>query len=485
MYFKKLLRVTVSALIVASLGHVSTVQATNKLPEIGTAGVTALSIEQERLYGNAFIKVARGSFPIVNDPVLAEYLSDLGGKLLSQTDSVRFPFYFFLVKDDEINAAAFLGGYVKVHTGLFLYADSESEFASVLAHEISHITQRHLARSLEAQASNTQLTVAGLLGAVLLGIANPVAGIAMLQTTVAMNAQSSINYTRTNEFEADRIGIQVLANAGYDPAAMSTFFGKLADQYRYSTTPPQMLITHPLPTTRVSEARDRATLYPPRFYPPSLNYQLAKARIEVRYGTLQPQAALQYFQGQLKQQDYKLKDAALYGQALALLQLNKHSEAKAILVQLANRAPHNLFYLDSLTDADLALGNNKQAIKRLQQAQQWHGDNQVVSINLAVALQQDKQYDQAIQLIRGYVQQHETDTTALSVYIDLLSQSGDNVNMYIQRANMALLSANYPRALNALQSARTLATSNADIARIDAHMQQAEQQQREMQALQN
>jgi len=485
LYLKKILRLTSTALFVGTLGLVSSAQATNKLPEIGTAGVTALSIDQERQYGAAFIKVARGSFPMVSDPVLQEYIAELGAKLISQTDSVRFPFNFFLIKNDEINAAAFLGGYVKVHTGLFLYAESESEFASVIAHEISHITQRHLARSLETQAGNSQLTVAGLVGAVLLGIANPVAGIAMLQTTVAINAQSAINYTRANEFEADRIGIQVMANAGYDPAAMSTFFGKLSAQYRFSSKPPQMLITHPLPTTRISEARDRAAQYPNRYYPPSLDYQLAKARIQVRYGTLKPKEALQFFQHQLKTKNFKLKDAALYGQALALLQLGKNVEAKKIVVELANTQPNNLFYLDTLTDIDLALKHNREAISRLKKANNRYSNNPVTTINLAVALQQAKQYDEAKKLIRNYLRDNETDMIALSIYIDLLSQTDDKIKMYVQRANLAQLKANYPKALNELQSARTLATSSADIARIDAHMEQIELEKQEMQALQN
>ena len=491
MYLKKILRLTSTALFVGALGLVSTVgsvstaQANNKLPEIGTAGITALSIDQERQYGAAFIKVARGSFPMVSDPVLQEYIAELGAKLISQADSVRFPFNFFLIKNDEINAAAFLGGYVKVHTGLFLYAESEAEFASVIAHEISHITQRHLARSLEAQAGNSQLTVAGLVGAVLLGIANPVAGIAMLQTTVAINAQSAINYTRANEFEADRIGIQVMVNAGYDPTAMSTFFGKLSEQYRFSSTPPQMLITHPLPTTRITEARDRAALYPNKYYPPSLDYQLAKARIQVRYGVLKPEEALQFFQHQLKTRTFKLKDAALYGQALALLQLNKNKQAKKIMVELAKAQPNNLFYLDTLTDIDLALKHNDEAIARLQKANNRYTNNPVTTINLAVALQQAKKYNQAKKLIRDYLRSNETDMIALSVYIDLLNKTDDKVIMYMQRANMAQLSANYPKALNELQSARTLATSSADIARIDAHMEQIELEKQEMQALQN
>ena len=128
---------------------------------------------------------------------------------------VRFPFSFFLIKDDSINAAAFLGGRVKIHTGLFLYADNESELASVLAHEITHVTQRHIARYMEAQAQQTPLTIAGMVGSIALAMINPTAGVAALQTTMGLQIQSAINYTRDNEYEADRIGMQLLYDAGF------------------------------------------------------------------------------------------------------------------------------------------------------------------------------------------------------------------------------------------------------------------------------
>lgn len=481
-YFSKL---PARLLIALSLILFPASYATNKLPEIGTAGVSALSVQQELQYGVAFIKVARASFPIINDPVLNEYIADIGGNLVSQADSVRFPFNFFLVQDNEINAAAFLGGYVKVHTGLFLYADTESELASVLAHEISHVTQRHLARSLEAQAGNNKLTVAGMVGSVLLAIANPVAGIAALQTTVAINAQTSINYTRSNEYEADRIGIQVMANAGYNPEDMAKFFGKLSEQYRFSSKVPQMLITHPLPTTRVAEARDRATRYPKRYYQPSLNFQLAKARIQVRYSALKAEAALNHFEGQLKTKKFAIKEAALYGKALALLQLNRAKEAKSILVTLSANTPNNLFYIDSLTDADLALKDTTGAIARLEKASLSFSNNQVIVLNRVVALKQAKRYPEATQLLRRYIQNNETDIAAIQIYIELLELADDKVNMFIQRANLASLRANYDRAEIELLSAKAFAESPSDIARIQALVKQTDEEKQQMQELQN
>ncbi|WP_375781621.1 M48 family metalloprotease, partial [Aeromonas enteropelogenes] len=171
-------------LLASLMGATFHAQANNQLPDIGTAGVSALPIEQEVRYGNAFMRFARAGLPIIDDPVLNQYIDDLGQRLLSNADGVRFPFTFFLINDPSINAAAFLGGRVKVHTGLFLYADNESELASVLAHEITHVTQRHIARYMEAQASSSAMTLAGLVGSIALAVINPTAGIAALQTTL-------------------------------------------------------------------------------------------------------------------------------------------------------------------------------------------------------------------------------------------------------------------------------------------------------------
>lgn len=126
--------------------------------------------------------------------------------------------------------------------------------ASVLAHEITHVTQRHLARSLEAQEKASPATIAGLLGAILLTIAAPQAGMAALATTQALSTQSKINYTRLHEKEADRIGMQILVESGFDPNASANFFGKLAARYRFTSKPPQMLLTHPLPESRITDA---------------------------------------------------------------------------------------------------------------------------------------------------------------------------------------------------------------------------------------
>lgn len=148
------------------------------IPEIGTAGETALSVGKEIRFGKFFSRQARRMLPVTDDPVIDEYLASVGQKLIAASDGVRFPFHFFLVTDPELNAAAFLGGSVKVNSGLFHYAENESELAGVLAHEVSHITRRHLAQFIEASSRSNRLTLAGIAGAIALSMLNPALGAA-------------------------------------------------------------------------------------------------------------------------------------------------------------------------------------------------------------------------------------------------------------------------------------------------------------------
>ncbi len=296
------------------------------------------------------MRMLRASRPIINDPLLNEYVSSLGHRLVANASDVKTPFHFFLIRNKEINAFAFFGGYVALHTGLFLYAQNESELASVVAHEIAHITQRHLARAMEDQARKSPLTIAALIGSLMLAVAAPEAGIAAAQATTAASIQSRINYTRSNEQEADRIGIDTLARAGFNPKAMPVFFGRMLEQYRYASKPPEFLLTHPLPESRITESRARAQQYPSVMLPPSEPYHLARARIIARFSGLEPAAALDWFTRQEKKASLSVKPTLEYGKALVYLDTRKPEKAAAILDKLISAEPENRFFLDALTD---------------------------------------------------------------------------------------------------------------------------------------
>ncbi len=200
----------------------------NKLPDIGISGFSVLSLDKERQIGNAMMRQLRASQPIIQDPVLIEYINHLGNQLVKNAQDVNYAFKFFLINNNELNAFAFFGGHVGIHSGLLTTAENESELASVIAHEISHVTQRHLARRLESQSNTQALSMAGMVSGILIALVNPAVGMAALSASMAISQQASINYTRGNEKEADRVGIALLANSNFDPQGAPSFFGKMS-----------------------------------------------------------------------------------------------------------------------------------------------------------------------------------------------------------------------------------------------------------------
>ncbi|MFQ6372368.1 M48 family metalloprotease [Shewanella sp. YIC-542] len=469
--FKQLLLAGAVAMGLSTCVHSFAVA--DDLPDLGTAAVQSLSIDKEIIYGDAYMRIIRAQAPMLYDPLLAQYITELGNRLVAHANDVRTPFYFFMLQDDEINAFAFFGGHVAVHTGLFLYADNESEIASVLAHEIAHVTQRHLARAIEAQQKSGPVTLAGMLGAILLTIAAPQAGMAALASTQALTAQARINYTRQNEQEADRFGMRTLVAAGFDPTAVGSFFGKLAAKYRYTSKPPQMLLTHPLPESRVSEARDRAAQYPKVQVKPHLNFHLAKARVMVRFSSYGDNAVLALFQQQLDKKDYVFKEASLYGKALALFRLQNYKAAASIIDELLQKDPDNLFYLDTKTDLLTQAKQYDDAIKLLESQRRLRPSSLVINTNLANAYLENKQSGKAIALLEQMTFDDKNNLLPFQMLITAYQQTGNKAMEHYERAEVMALRANYKGAIDQLNFAyRESDNQPLQIARIEAKLRQ-------------
>ncbi|WP_117235348.1 tetratricopeptide repeat protein [Vibrio maerlii] len=443
------------------------------LPDIGTAAGGTLTIDQELVYGDAYMRMIRASQPLVNDPVLNTYISNLGHRLVANADDVKTPFHFFMVRDRNINAYAFFGGYVALHSGLFLHAQSESELASVVAHEIAHVTQRHLARSMEEQARRSPATMAALAGSLLLAIAAPEAGIAAITATQAGSMQRTINYTRSNEKEADRFGIATLAKAGFDVNAMPKFFSRLADEYRYASTPPPMLLTHPLPEDRITDTRARAQSYPPMRLAPSLNYHLARARIVARYAGIDSDASLDWFDRTSRKVDPVYQPAMEYGEALVYLDSNKLEEAEKRLVKLYNEDKHNDFYLDAMSDLYIALKQPEKAIDLMEKALKKKPDNATVTINYANALIKGERYEDAVRVLQRYTHNHPEDTNGWHLLSDANIQLGNSDEDLAARAEIHALRANWNKAIQYYTQAGQIAElGSLKQARYDARIDQ-------------
>ncbi|WP_282115410.1 M48 family metalloprotease [Pseudoalteromonas arctica] len=371
------------------------------LPDLGTSALQALPLEKEQAIGEVMMMQIRGSSPVINDPVLDEYLTTIGRKLVANANDVRFPFSFFWINNSEINAFAFYGGHVGVHTGLIAQADNESQFASVLGHEIAHVTQRHLARRIQQQQDNSALTIAGMIAGILATVVAPDAGIAIISASQTQSAFSQLTHSRSAEQEADRIGMQTLNNAGFDPRASSEFLTKLAAQIRYKYKPPAFLLTHPLPESRVSDVRLRAEQFPVRLMNASLEFNLAKSRVLARYDN-KLENAEDLFRKLLRENTYN-NTALKYGLAISLLDQKKLDEAAPILDELLKNDPKNLFYIDTHTDLLIAQKKADEAVKFLADLNQYRPNNQVITLNYANSALEAEQYELAENILKSFL----------------------------------------------------------------------------------
>ncbi|MDD1784146.1 M48 family metallopeptidase [Enterovibrio sp. ZSDZ35] len=484
----QLFKKATTSVLIASLALSSPALATttySDLPEIGTAAAGTLTVEKEIEYGDAYMRMLRSSQPIVNDPLLSEYVTGLGNSLVANANDVKTPFEFFLIRNRDINAFAFFGGHVALHTGLFLHAKTESELASVVAHEIAHLTQRHLARAMEEQARQTPLTIAAMVGSLMLAIAAPQAGIAAVQATTAASIQGRINYTRSNEKEADRIGIETLSRSGYDVNAMPRFFTRLSDQYRYASKPPSFLLTHPLPDDRITDTRARAEQYPKHSVPMSPTYQLARARVIARFAGIDSNASLDWFERTLKKASPAEAQSLNYGKALVYIDTRQFDKAAALLNPLFAAQPNNRFYLDAMTDLDVAQKQFAPALARLNKALDTQPNNPVLLLNRDYVLVKAEKYKDAIIGLERYTHRHPTDVNGWSMLQEAYEHSGDQAGGLAAQGELYALQARWHKAIaNYTQASQLVDLGSLDQARYDARIDQLRVEEARFSALQ-
>lgn len=477
--FRQLKRTLVATLIAAlTAGQTAQVFAdsADTLPDMGTSAGSTLSIGQEMQMGDFYVRQLRGSAPLINDPLLVQYINSLGMRLVAHAYSVKTPFHFYLVNNDEINAFAFFGGNVVLHSALFRYTDNESQLASVMAHEISHVTQRHLARAMEDQKSSAPLTWAGALGSILLAMANPQAGMAALTGTLAGTRQGMISFTQQNEQEADRIGIQVLQRAGFDPQAMPTFLEKLLDQSRYSSRPPEILLTHPLPESRLSDARNRANQMRPVVVQSSESFYMAKARTLGMYNSGRNQLTDDLLDSWAKG-NVREQRAAQYGRALKAMEAKDFAGAQKLLQPLLSADANNAWYLDLATDIDLGLNKSGEAIKRLNSASGLK-NNPVLQLNLANAYLQGGQAAQAAQILNRYTFTNKEDINGWDLLAQTEAALGNRDQELAARAEGQALIGRLDQAITLLSSASAqVKLGSLQQARYDARIDQLRQMQ--------
>ena len=366
-----------------------------ELPTLGDPTLASISTREEAQLGLSYYRYLKANLPIVEDIQLNYYLESLAQKLVTRSDEAGRQFTFFIVQSPVINAFALPAGYIGVHIGLFLDADNESQLASVLAHEISHVTQRHLARMIDESGNSMMINIATLLAAILVGSQDSQAGQAVLMGGMAGAQQSQINFTRANEYEADRIGIGLLIEAGINPDGMVEFFEHLLD--KSSGLQIEYLRTHPLDINRVTEAKNRIKSEHSDLPKNSEDFMFAKARL----------AVLTNDNNRLK----KLIEAneridgmvADYLRGVALTRLDRADESVPLLESLSKRHKHPWIKL-ALADAYFAVDDRDKTLSQLAQLHGLYPGYLPVALAYAKALNAFGQPEKSIELLLRQLQ---------------------------------------------------------------------------------
>jgi len=386
------------------------------LPQMGSSAASLITPADEARYGAMLMREFRRQDLLVTDPLVEGWLQGLGFRVAASSGEPDHGYTFFMMRDRRINAFATLGGLVGMNAGLVLTAEREDEVAGVLAHEVAHVTQRHVLRSAEKSQQMQLPTMLAMIGALAAASqSNSRSADDAMQATVvgaqALMAQMQINYTRSNESEADRIGIETLSRAGFDPLGIADFFGRMERASRGNTggwQAPEYLRTHPVTTTRIAEARDRAAAManqPPwhrarprddghlllpaalRPSPDAANaraseFHWARERLRVITAPTARDAIAEYETNP----DASPRPEVAYGHALALLRAGRAGAAVARLERLIAAEPDNLWLRLALSEALHKAGRPAEATRHYERLLADYPQHRAITLSYAETL---------------------------------------------------------------------------------------------------
>jgi beta-barrel assembly-enhancing protease len=416
-----------------------------------------------------FVEQINQAQNVIRDPLANQYINHLG-EILARNGQLTQP-YFFIVKSSEINAFAGPGGYIGINSQLILATENESELAAVMAHEMAHVRLEHLYRLIEHQKQMRVPMLASMLASVALGVLNPTLGSGALMASLTGFAQDNINFIRSNEKEADRIGIKMLIKSGFDPRGMAGFFKKMQQnsRYYYTANIPAILRTHPLDEDRIAEAEGRS-VNQQKNYVDSLGYRLFKELIRVTVGSDTKQL-LEYYQRQCQKNNSEL--ACQYGYALTLLHANQYQAAEARLAPLLNQHPDNLYFVIAMSQADIGCKHYAEAVKRLKELEANYPDNYAAIISYAQSLiEANKPQEATLVLLRGS-RQFRSDLIMCEQLARAQAADHRKDYAYFTEAQCQLLQGRRRDAMRQLTMAKSLAKNDhLLLARIDAKMEE-------------
>lgn len=446
--------------LAAALALVAAPVPANELPDLGESARAEFSPQLERKIGERIMNEIRLREPsYVDDAELNDYLQRLGARLVQAGGNPSGDFHFFAVRDNTVNAFAMLGGFIGMNTGTILTAQSESELASVVAHEIAHVTQNHLARQMAKERQNTLPSLIAMAVGILAARANSSVAAATITATQAGVAQAQLAYSRDFEREADRVGLQALDKAGFDVRGMADFFERLQKAGRvYENNAPVYLRSHPMTVERISDIQNRTQESPYRQVVSSLDFHLVRAKLRVLTGT--PREAIAEFEGQLREKKYVSQAAARYGLVLGLLRAKDLPAAQREIEALTALQVASPLIAGLAAEVKATAGDPAGAQTIYREALQRFPQAKSLVYGYAEALYAAGQYDAAVAFLDTQLQLDLADYKLYGQLARTYAALGKRLQQHRAQAEFYLLRGQLGSAVEQLQFAQQASDGN-------------------------
>jgi predicted Zn-dependent protease len=445
-----------------------------QLPDLGDASGSELSLQTERKIGESILRDIKFREPsYLDDPEVAEYLNALGARLGSAGTGARQDFEFFAIRDASVNAFALPGGFIGVHTGLISAADNESEIASVIAHEMAHVTQRHIARQIGIQKQMQLPMMIAMAAAILLARSRPDLAGGAAAAAQGSAIQTQLSFSRDFEREADRIGFQTLAGTGFDVRAMGTFFEKLQRYTRIldSGSVPGYLRSHPVTSERITDAQNRAEIMPYRQRADPLEYHLVRAKVRAEAADVRE--AVKTFSDAVNDRRFANEPGARYGLAVALLRAKEPKRAEAEIVRLRADGVASPMVDTLAARVRLEQGDQAGALAILKAALTRYPHRRPILYVILGTLQDQGRYDEVLATLAEPLRLYPRDPKLHEARAKAYAGQGKRLLQHQAQAEFYLLQGSLPAAIEQLQLAQTSGDGNFyDLSVVDARLKE-------------
>lgn len=431
-------------IIVGTLSLLTSLCFSSKLPNFNSAAQNTFSSIEEEQIGKLFYADVRQRYPLIQDVFVNQYVKELGQHLIAYSPKPKQRAVFFVIRDTDINAFAGPGGYIGINSGTILAAKTRGQLASVMAHELAHVEQRHIARGIEQSKTDQIVGIAAILASIATG------SIGAAAAGGAGTFESGMHTSRSFEQEADRIGLEILQKAGFKKSDMAAFLQNLAQNKRRTGLEEfeEIFSSHPSGNNRLAEVSNFRGKQ--QTQTATLDYQLIQARALVD-SSPRSRTLVRKLKKSLGSDPKAI--SLQYAYALSLIDTDKAKKALSLLQKLSTRFPDNVLINAAKAEGLFASGQRRQALKFLGEELEYQPDNIALALFYSHLLISNKQYAKAVKILRPFAYELKNSANFLSIYSHAQGKSGNKVKGYILRAKFFALLGIYSSAILQLQQA--------------------------------